>query len=104
MKEEHSLSEILLKRLDETTVRDLRKLNAVLFPVKYAVSRRAFHSLSLLSAMLQLFLLTLGYHSNRTKCSISQSAVRFSCVLHLSLVWFAKFANGQNLAYLHDVR
>jgi hypothetical protein len=47
MKEEHALSEILLKRLDETTVRDLRKLNAVLFPVKYAVSRRAFHSLSL---------------------------------------------------------
>ena len=29
--------EILLKRLDETTVNDLRKLNAVLFPVKYAV-------------------------------------------------------------------
>ncbi|CAL6377592.1 unnamed protein product [Bathycoccus prasinos] len=38
MKEENSLSEILLKRLDETTVRDLRKLNAVLFPVKYAES------------------------------------------------------------------
>ena len=30
--------EILLKRLDETTIDDLRKLNAVLFPVKYAVS------------------------------------------------------------------
>lgn len=59
MKEEHSLSEILLKRLDETTVHDLRKLNAVLFPVKYAVSRFPFHSYSLVSAMVQLFLLTL---------------------------------------------
>jgi hypothetical protein len=29
--------EMLLKRLDETTIDDLRKLNAVLFPVKYAV-------------------------------------------------------------------
>ena len=60
MKEAHSLSEILLKRLDETTVHDLRKLNAVLFPVKYAVSRFPFHSYSLfLSALVQLFLLTL---------------------------------------------
>ena len=59
MKEAHSLSEILLKRLDETTVHDLRKLNAVLFPVKYAVSRFPFHSYSLVSAMVQLFLLTL---------------------------------------------
>ena len=59
MKEAHSLSEILLKRLDETTVHDLRKLNAVLFPVKYAVSRFPFHSYSPVSAMVQLFLLTL---------------------------------------------
>jgi hypothetical protein len=59
MKEAHSLSEILLKRLDETTVHDLRKLNAVLFPVKYAVSRFPFHSYSLVSSMVQLFLLTL---------------------------------------------
>ena len=59
MKEALSLSEILLKRLDETTAHDLRKLNAVLFPVKYAVSRFPFHSYSLLSAMVQLFLLTL---------------------------------------------
>ena len=59
MKEAHSLSEILLKRLDETTVHDLRKLNALLFPVKYAVSRFPFHSYSLVSAMVQLFLLTL---------------------------------------------
>lgn len=59
MKEAHSLSEILLKRLDETTAHDLRKLNAVLFPVKYAVSRFPFHSYSLVSAMVQLFLLTL---------------------------------------------
>lgn len=59
MKEEHALSEILLKRLDETTAHDLRKLNAVLFPVKYAVSRFPFHSYSLVSAMVQLFLLTL---------------------------------------------
>ena len=60
MKEAHSLSEILLKRLDETTVHDLRKLNAVLFPVKYAVRRFPFHSYSLfLSALVQLFLLTL---------------------------------------------
>jgi len=47
MKEAHSLSEILLKRLDETTAHDLRKLNAVLFPVKYAVRRFPFHSYSL---------------------------------------------------------
>lgn len=68
MKEAHSLSEILLKRLDETTVQDLRKLNAVLFPVKYAVRRRAFHSYSLVSAMVQLFLLTLfsSYHSQES--------------------------------------
>lgn len=59
MKEAHSLSEILLKRLDETTAHDLRKLNAVLFPVKYAVSRFPFHSYSLVSAMVELFLLTL---------------------------------------------
>jgi hypothetical protein len=59
MKEAHSLSEILLKRLDETTAHDLRKLNAVLFPVKYAVRRFPFHSYSLASAMVQLFLLTL---------------------------------------------
>ena len=59
MKEAHSLSEILLKRLDETTAHDLRKLNAVLFPVKYAVRRFPFHSYSLVSAMVQLFLLTL---------------------------------------------
>jgi hypothetical protein len=61
MKEAHSLSEILLKRLDETTAHDLRKLNAVLFPVKYAVRRFPFHSYSLfLSARgVQLFLLTL---------------------------------------------
>lgn len=68
MKEAHSLSEILLKRLDETTVHDLRKLNAVLFPVKYAVSRFPFHSYSLVSAMVQLFLLTLfsSYHSQES--------------------------------------
>ena len=29
--------EILLKRLDETTLEDLRTLNSVLFPVRYAV-------------------------------------------------------------------
>jgi len=33
--------EILLKRLDETTIDDLRKLNAVLFPVKYAVRKKS---------------------------------------------------------------
>ena len=59
MKEAHSLSEILLKRLDETTAHDLRKLNAVLFPVKYAVRRFPFNSYSLVSAMVHLFLLTL---------------------------------------------
>jgi len=48
MKEAHSLSEILLKRLDETTAHDLRKLNAVLFPVKYAVV--VFRSILILSS------------------------------------------------------
>ena len=79
MKEEHSLSEILLGRLDETTVRDLRKLNAVLFPVKYAVSRRAFHSLSLLSAMLQLFLLTLFSHHHSQESFYRDSAAAGTC-------------------------
>lgn len=79
MKEAHSLSEILLKRLDETTVRDLRKLNAVLFPVKYAVSRRAFHSLSLLSAMLQLFLLTLFSHHHSQESFYRDSAAAGTC-------------------------
>jgi len=31
------VEEILLKRLDETTLEDLRTLNSVLFPVRYAV-------------------------------------------------------------------
>ena len=79
MKEAHSLSEMLLKRLDETTVHDLRKLNAVLFPVKYAVRRRAFHSLSLLSAMVQLFLLTLFSHHHSQESFYRDSAAAGTC-------------------------
>jgi len=79
MKEAHSLSEMLLKRLDETTVHDLRKLNAVLFPVKYTVRRRAFHSLSLLSAMVQLFLLTLFSHHHSQESFYRDSAAAGTC-------------------------
>ena len=83
MKEENSLSEILLKRLDETTASDLRKLNAVLFPVKYAVSRRAFHSQSLFTQpvkMLQLFLLMLFSYSHHSQESFYRdSAAAGTC-------------------------